>query len=282
MEDIRHVLFPTDFSPHSEKALSHLADLLHREEMELHILNGTRRGQADEAHPDFLEQIASVQEQLGNLRGDDAPDLKIHARQIGGIAPAPVAADYAQDKHIDLIVLASKGSRGIKNLLMGSVARELHNLATCHVLCVRGSKHAAYSRLLVPVDFSRQSQRSLEIASELARRNHAALHIMHVIEDQISSTLVVTGRKALLDLVPGLEKEAEERLRDMARGAGCAKASIHIRSGRVCHEIRGVVKKQGIDLIVMAGDRESDHQLGSNTQMVLHYIDTTVLVLRRL
>ena len=105
---------------------------------------------------------------------------------------------------------------------------------------------------------------------------------MHVIEDQISSTLVVTGRKALLDVIPDLEKRTTSRLTKMVRATGCPHAFIHVRTGKVVREVQQTVKHHGIDLIIMAGDRETDHVLGSTTQMILHYIDTTILVLRRL
>jgi nucleotide-binding universal stress UspA family protein len=51
--------------------------------------------------------------------------------------PAHGIANYAQEKHADLIVIPSHGRTGITRLLIGSVAERVVRLAHCPVLVLR-------------------------------------------------------------------------------------------------------------------------------------------------
>ena len=51
--------------------------------------------------------------------------------------PAQTIVDYAKANDIDLIVMGTHGRRGVKHLLMGSVAERVVRAAACPVLTVR-------------------------------------------------------------------------------------------------------------------------------------------------
>ena len=69
---------------------------------------------------------------------------KLEAPQYAGVntavllgEPAHGIANYAQEKHADLIVIPSHGRTGITRLLIGSVAERVVRLAHCPVLVLR-------------------------------------------------------------------------------------------------------------------------------------------------
>ena len=47
------------------------------------------------------------------------------------------AADYAEDKDVDLIVVGTRGRSGFKKLLLGGVATNVVTYAHCPVMVVR-------------------------------------------------------------------------------------------------------------------------------------------------
>ena len=89
-----------------------------------------------------------------------------------GIAAAPVILEYARDEEVDLVVLATHGRRGVRRMLMGSVAEEVVRLAARPVLTVRPDGAQEHGepprRILVPVDFSDHSDRALAYGGALA------------------------------------------------------------------------------------------------------------------
>jgi nucleotide-binding universal stress UspA family protein len=280
MNRLKRILFPTDFSDFSEQALSHLVDLLDPE-TELHIVEGVRSLTA-EGQAQFAAKVTDLKAKLAVLRPVDAKPLSVKARQLSGVAPAPVTVAYATEAHIDLIVLATHGGRGIKSIFLGSVAEEINRLAQGNVLTVAVEKARPYREVMVPLDFSRNSLKSLMCAAELARENGARLHLLHVISEQLTSTLRVTGRKSLLDYEPDLDEKTRAHLEKMARKSNCGEVVVHVKHGRIYREIETVVREHDIDLVIMASSDRDDPYLGSTTQMVLHYAGSSVLVLRHL
>jgi len=281
MKRLKRILFPTDFSSFSEQALSHLVDIL-EEGMELHIIEGVRT-KTKKGEVAFAKNLGVLKEKLEGQRGATAKPLHIVAKQLSGVAPGPIAVDYAVEKHMDLIILATHGGRGIKSIFLGSVAEEINRTAHCDVLTVAGEKTRPYRDVLVPVDFSRSSLKSLICAAELARENGAHIHLLHVISEQLTSTLRVMGRKSLLDYEPDLERDTRAHMEKMARKAGCDdNVTIHVRHGRIFREIENAMNELETDLVIMASSDREDIYLGSTTQMLLHYAGGSVLVLKHL
>jgi len=78
-------------------------------------------------------------EQIENLLREKlaAPQYQgIHTAVLLG-EPAHGIANYAQEKHAELIVIPSHGRNGITRLLIGSVAERVVRLAHCPVLVLR-------------------------------------------------------------------------------------------------------------------------------------------------
>ena len=93
------------------------------------------------------------------IKSYHATEMKIVKRHERGIAPAPVILDYAEKNEIDLIVMGTHGRRGLKHLLLGSVAEEVVRLSASPVLTIHEQKEpipftSTMERILVPVDFS--------------------------------------------------------------------------------------------------------------------------------
>lgn len=119
------ILFPTDFSPASERAGRVARAMALESGARLHVLSVVPPV-TDPAY--FAEQVARTGRDLGEgLRVETALETGLAGRRI---------VDYARGKGIDLIVLGTHGRTGFSHAILGSVAETVVRLAPCPVLTV--------------------------------------------------------------------------------------------------------------------------------------------------
>jgi nucleotide-binding universal stress UspA family protein len=63
--------------------------------------------------------------------------VRVKTEIIASIKVANAIADYAKDKHVDLIVVGPRGRSKLKSLILGSVTSDVVRVANCPVLTVR-------------------------------------------------------------------------------------------------------------------------------------------------
>jgi nucleotide-binding universal stress UspA family protein len=134
---ITKILYPTDFSSHSNQAYFHAVALAEKHGASLTIAfvyspsffgSAAARGEAGgdrEYWRDQLEQIRPVD-----------PRIPVHHVFLEG-DPATEIVRYAAEAGIDLIVMGTHGRTGLERLLMGSVAEKVMREAKCSVLVVK-------------------------------------------------------------------------------------------------------------------------------------------------
>jgi nucleotide-binding universal stress UspA family protein len=114
--------------------------------------------------------------------------------------------------NIDLLVVATRGHRHLKRLLLGSVAEKLFRQASCPVLVVplqarlSSDRKLGISRIVCPTDFSSASSAALAFAIMLARDHKAQLILVHVVEGAVINTW---------EEMDELRESAEGRLRQL-------------------------------------------------------------------
>lgn len=148
MLKLHRILCPTDFSEFSERAIRYACELAEQFHSELHLLNVLQdydavapgSGETFAPFTDWLPGLRKQsQEQLAKLPGPEwVSKMPIHRTTRVG-APIDEITKYAQEHNIDLIVQGTHGRRGIKHMLLGSVAENIVRYAPCPVLTVRHS-----------------------------------------------------------------------------------------------------------------------------------------------
>jgi nucleotide-binding universal stress UspA family protein len=136
---LNRILVPTDFSERARMALSYGVMLAERFGSTLHVLH-------------VVEAVADVaqvsQEQLDGriadgtwnelyrlLSADDRKRLNVELAIEWGV-PFTEIIRYARARQIELIVMGTHGSGGVKRLILGSVAENVVRSAPCPVLTV--------------------------------------------------------------------------------------------------------------------------------------------------
>jgi nucleotide-binding universal stress UspA family protein len=280
---LRHILYPTDFSDCAEVALRDALDLALRTGATLesvHVLPGPSDYDAGAGSQESTVRLReAVNRQLGEMSAEARDQLTLEYSVVAGRHPGPAVLRHAEERRADLIVLGTHGRRGLRHLLLGSVAEEVVRTAPCSVLAVRcEEEHSAErSHLLVPVDFSESSRGALREAKQVAARYDASLTLLFVAEEHLVPTFSDTGIPAfsLVQPDPEMVDQADEALRrfDADTPGPAAPTTYEVRRGQPHDEIVEFAHVQQADLIVMArrGLTGEDHPrfLGGTTERVI-------------
>ena len=142
--------------------------------------------------------------------------------------------------------------------------------------------HFKLKRVLVPVDFSEASRKSLDYALSLARPFGAKVRLLHVVE-----ALVLPPDVEVLDLeafARTLNDEAAKCLSKWRKEvASDSPVEEELRAGTPYREIVAAAGQSNMDLIVMGTRGRTGLAgvlMGSTTERVMHHAPCPVLVVR--
>lgn len=138
MLEIKTILHPTDFSPHSEYAYKLAASLARDLNAKLILLH------VGEPGIDYGEIITELAWEDHRKRAEEAmrkmmsptPPVSIEKRIEQG-SPGEKIVRVAEETSTDLIVMGTHGRTGLGRLLLGSVAEQVMRKAPCPVMTVR-------------------------------------------------------------------------------------------------------------------------------------------------
>lgn len=233
----------TNLVRHEAVLLSAAGDTLGDHEEQMDRMREVLQAEADE----YLEQrIGTIAEYVRD----------IHAEVRFG-TPAEQIAAAATELSDSMIVMATHGKGGLLRWALGSVTTRVLQTTGHPVLVVRGTEVDPHSekepklrRIMVALDGSPTAERSLPLATSLARLAHADVLLAQVIDpvDVPIATLsadAATGR--LRELAFGyLDHIAEE----IAKDAG-HHVSTTVPVGHIAEEIVEEATRKHIDLIVL-------------------------------
>jgi nucleotide-binding universal stress UspA family protein len=152
--DIRNILVPLDIYEKVDTALNYAIDLAQRIKANISVVYAFRLDSyaALEIPPYALANLMDdlltysstelakrVEEIKLKLRVDnkEIDKLEINTEVIRGISPAMRIVKYATSKNADLIVINTHGRKGIKRLVLGSVAEKVIQESPCSVLAMK-------------------------------------------------------------------------------------------------------------------------------------------------
>lgn len=298
MLSIERILCPTDFSPCASHALPHALRLAREYGAELHlyhavVLHETEPADATYGLPDLEGLYEAIQEQTAAQLRETVPEdagITTARAQVRATSPARGILEYAEEREIDLIVMGTHGRRGLRRLLLGSVAEEVVRLAPCPVLTVPENEDSGHEpgvarNIVVPLDFSEHARLALAHAKALAAMNNARVHLLHVIENSVYPDFYPPVWPSGGASDEGLREESLARLREAARileeaGVG---TETGVRAGRPATEIVEFTAEQGADLIIIASHGLTGLQymlLGSVAEHVVRGARSPVLTLK--
>jgi nucleotide-binding universal stress UspA family protein len=142
-----------------------------------------------------------------------------------------------------------------------------------------------FQKILAPYDFSAQSQHSLEVAADLARRYEAPITVVHVCDANwfsVPESYLLYKPTQLPQLLAGIEKKLEPVKHELL-AASVMQVKTQVLQGTPYAEIVRLAKSDSYDLIVMGTHGRSGiaHALlGSVAERVVRKAHCPVLTIR--
>ncbi len=137
--------------------------------------------------------------------------------------------------------------------------------------------------IIVPIDFSEQSEIALKVAATLAKKNNAELYVLHML--QLSPAIMSGTEYIPQEHVVHLIKLTEKRFGEFLDKPYLKDVNITpiIKHYKVFSEVNDLAEKHEVDLIVMGShgvDGLQEIFIGSNTERVVRNSEIPVLVVK--
>ncbi|MBA3032995.1 MAG: universal stress protein [Gammaproteobacteria bacterium] len=282
------ILATTDFQPSAQHAADRAFRLAAETGAQLTLMHTIRQRVIDELHKLLGRDSAKLEEDIHQQAHDSLAKLAAELGHAHGIAADIHLAtgkllqsilDHAAAIDAGLLVFGTSGG----NFLLGTTAARLIRMTRLPILVVKQAPSHAYQRVLVPVDFSPVSARSLQMARQLAPQAHIVL--LHAFESAFEGKLLYAGvGDAVIQQFRSTAKhEAQQQLHVLADTVGGpSKVSMLALHGNPAQRIIEQEQVHGSDLIVMGKqgkDMIEEFLLGSVTKHVLAESQCDVLVM---
>jgi nucleotide-binding universal stress UspA family protein len=138
------LLVPTDFSPHSDKAVELAKQLATLTGGTIHLLHCYQINVGgispygvtvpEEFNREVRDAAAKKIEELEQAVAAAGIAVEAH---ISPRFPSEAVSELAEELGADLIVMGTRGATGLKHILLGSVAERTLRIAPCPVLTVK-------------------------------------------------------------------------------------------------------------------------------------------------
>jgi nucleotide-binding universal stress UspA family protein len=286
MLHLPRLLFATDGSDGAERARRYATYLADHFDATLHVVHVEER-------PADLSDVIEVEESdvLADLHAVDAgasavAEPRVRERRVVHPSAAEGLLAYATEHDIRLLVLGTHGRRGLRRLVLGSVAEEVVRRADAPVLTVGpGADVHSLSggTLVVPVDFSSAQDTLLAHAREWALAHDMDVVLAHAVE--VKGVPDVYGLRSDPPAPDALADRARTALRDPAdalRERGLD-VRVEVRTGPAAPEVLDAAEALGADLLAIATHGRSGLDrvlMGSVAERVLRQAPCPVLTVR--
>ncbi|MEO0180708.1 MAG: universal stress protein [candidate division WOR-3 bacterium] len=284
------IIWTTDFSENAKASLPYAEEIASRFDADLilvHVLLDIPLFYAS-----FLGDSSAYLSALDKARQEASGELEAIARQIRnrGVAarvmllegsPHSEITDFAEKEGADLIVMSTRGVRGLERIFIGSTTEKVVRNATCPVLTIHEKPDLPLKikNILLLTDLSELSKKAIPVAAQLSGTIGAKLTMLHIMETGVPLSKEDEG--ALAD---ALKRVMESHLAEVVSpdfkekvDLAVLKASDAVAGiGRFCEE-------NPVDLIVMATHGRGGLRralIGSVAEKVLRNLRVPVLTVR--
>jgi nucleotide-binding universal stress UspA family protein len=269
----KNLLFATDFSLCSEAALPYVRAIAERYGSTVHIIHVLTPEPMVEVPLDWCPELDADRDDalaaMKTLAARVSFGKSAFTTTVGKGQLWDVLAGVIEEKSIDLIVLGTHGRRGLRKMLLGSVAEQVFRLASCPVLTVgpqtthEGAVDANFATILYATDLSFGSLRALPYAASLARLNKSHLIVVHAIPssmeivadnfDNVGPATVQISAEFIADALAGSRRQVENLI--SAEDMQDLNPEIIVECGAGDETILRIANRKQADLIVMGAHR---------------------------
>lgn len=192
---MKQILLPTDFSDNSWNAIKYAVQLFKNEACTFHLFNAytpiiyhvdyvftypVQFGMGDVSKEASLLSLNKLLDRISNDFGNN-PNHKFEIiARFDALTPG--VKDLIDERHVDMVVMGTKGATGAKEVLFGSNTVHVFKEVKCPILAIPSNfNYETPHEILFPTDFEVDYKVSpITLLNDLAHIHKARLNIMHV------------------------------------------------------------------------------------------------------
>jgi nucleotide-binding universal stress UspA family protein len=291
------ILYPTDFSAHSNEVVNCIINLKStgtKDIIILHVIDKRLFAQFPEVSTEVIDAMkASAEESVAEAAAklNDAGFSVETKIEIG--VPFHQIVALARAEAVSLIVMGSHGRSLVEEMLLGSTTENVLRHTTVPILIekyetkkegekVTLKRHTKnpFKKILFPTDFSECSLSVVPYIKKLKEAGTKEVVVAHI-QDMTKLS------PHLLDKLPEFESIDEERMADIKADlsdAGIPKVKTILKEGVPFNEIAEIGNKENVSLIAIGSHGKSmvkEMLLGSISGKIVRKINRPILVIRR-
>jgi nucleotide-binding universal stress UspA family protein len=255
MSNIRHILFPLDFSTAGTAAIPYVRALANRFHAKVTVLSVVPPAWVSPpglipppVGSDAVALEDALREHLDKLAMDGLESAPARLTALGD--PAVKIAEFTRDNAVDLVMMATHGHGLFRGLLLGSVTSKVLHDVHCPVwTAAHAEKQHAQElprKILCALDGTDKSVALARWATDFSREVGASLQLFHVVRP-ISDWLSLESEQALQE---ELRAESRTRIESSLKAAGLD-LPLRIAVGEIVAAITEEARQEGADLIVL-------------------------------
>ncbi len=209
---MKKIILPTDFSENAYNAIIYALQLFNDEECTFYLLNTYTPVLYDSEYMYYNPTVSIDEvyksnskkglEKLQKRVTKEFNNPKHHFERLSVFNfLTDEINEQIEEKDIDLVVMGTKGASGSKEILFGSQTVHTIKKAKCPVLAIPSEyDFKPLKSLLLPSDLSIGfKENQLKILKNIAFKNKAILHILHVMQDEELTEIQKEGQKTLAE-----------------------------------------------------------------------------------
>jgi len=215
----------------------------------------------EKAEKDAREHLESIKSQAAK------EDVACETIVSLGEEPYQEIVDHVSLKKVDMIIMGTHGRKGMKRLIMGSVAVKVIGHAPCNVLVLPLNAKFECKNILIGTDGSQYSKAAASEAIGIAKRCGSRLFVISVAPSDVAMISAQDNVKKVVD---------------KAEMEGIETASI-VTKGEPYEAVVEAAKQKKADLIVMGSHGRTGLKrllMGSVTERVIGHSESAVLVVK--
>lgn len=232
---MKTILVPVDFSDNSKNAMDYailLANKLHMKLLLFHAIESSEKYNT----PEKVEKELKLW-QRAVVTTERTLTCEIAFEQ-GDLVDELI--ELMKERSIDLIVMGTKGTTGLKEVFVGSKTSWVMEKLKIPVIAVpSGCEFSAIKKIVFATDYQDSDVESIRIAAKIARRFHAELTVVHVTDS---------------DLKPEFEEHLMEYfIGEVKKSVTYAKMNFRLLEGKdISKALNNFIDKEKPDLFAIA------------------------------
>lgn len=231
----QNLLVATDFSAHNHSALRYAAEIARKAQGKVyvaHVMNTSLHMGPEDLHPALCHSRREAERKMASvMKSPELRDVSTEAVLKEGDFLKTLCR-LAHERGTDLLVLSTRGRKGISKLLLGSKAEEVCHVAPCPMVLVGpkvgAEQKLALDRILYPTDLSPSSLGVVPYVLALAEQHGSRVRFARLLapedvskreaeRDELQQHLAVLTERTRLVHEPELMVEGGEAKKTILR-----------------------------------------------------------------